>query len=134
MPVQNRNNSDNLDPEEIFQISHFETLPVTSDVIARETRHDRVLSRVYEQVMNGWKEGNHDELLKPFYNRTSSRLFALGNSCNRVIVRAKLRSRTQDLLHEGHPGVVRIKAVVTCGGPESIAKSSRLSSVVMGVS
>jgi hypothetical protein len=42
--------SDNLDAKEIFHISHFETLPVTSDAIARETRRDRVLSRVYEQV------------------------------------------------------------------------------------
>jgi hypothetical protein len=29
----------------------------------------------------------------------------------RVIVPAKLRSHIQDLLHEGHPGVVRMKAV-----------------------
>jgi hypothetical protein len=50
-----------MKPEEIFHISHFETLPVTSDAIARETRRDRVLSRVYEQVKNGWIEGNHDE-------------------------------------------------------------------------
>jgi hypothetical protein len=91
----------------------FETLPVTSDAIARETRRDRVLSRVYEQVMNGWKEGNHDELLKPFYNRKSE--ITLHQGCLlwgiRVIVPAKLRSRIQDLLHEGHPGVVRMKAV-----------------------
>jgi hypothetical protein len=45
MPVQSCNDSDNLDAEEIFHISHFETLPVTSDAIARETRRDRVLSR-----------------------------------------------------------------------------------------
>jgi hypothetical protein len=70
MPVQSCNDSDNLDAEEIFHISHFETLPVTSDAIARETRRDRVLSRVYEQVKNGWKEGNHDELLKPFYRQS----------------------------------------------------------------
>ena len=85
MPVQNRNNSDNLDPEEIFQISHFETLPVTSDAIAHETRRDRILSRVYEQVKNGWKEGNH-ELLKPFYNSKSEitlhqGCLLWGNSC-----------------------------------------------------
>jgi alpha-L-fucosidase len=46
----------------------FETLPVTSDAIARETRRDRVLSRVYEQVMNGWKEGNHDVLADTHHN------------------------------------------------------------------
>ena len=113
MPVQSCNDSDNLDAEEIFHISHFETLPVTSDAIARETRRDRVLSRVYEQVKNGWKEGNHDELLKPFYNRKSE--ITLHQGCLlwgiRVIVPAKLRSRIQDLLHEGHPGVVRMKAV-----------------------
>ena len=71
MPVQSCNDSDNLDAQIFFHIPHFETLPVTSDAIARETRRDRVLSRVYEQVMNGWKEGNHDELLKSFYNRKS---------------------------------------------------------------
>jgi hypothetical protein len=35
--VQSCNDSDNLDAEDIFHISHFETLPVTSDAIARET-------------------------------------------------------------------------------------------------
>jgi hypothetical protein len=70
MPDQGCYDSDNLDAEEIFHISHFEALPVTSDAIARETRRARVLSRVYEQVMNGWKEGNHNELLKPFYRHT----------------------------------------------------------------
>ena len=63
--------------------------------------------------MNGWKEGNHDELLKPFYNRKSE--ITLHQGCLlwgiRVIVPAKLRSSIQDLLHEGHPGVVRMKAV-----------------------
>jgi hypothetical protein len=49
----------------------FVYLCIICDAIARETRRDRVLSRVYEQVMNGWKEGNYDELLKPFYNRKS---------------------------------------------------------------
>jgi hypothetical protein len=40
MPVQSCNDSDNLDAEDIFHISHFETLPVMSDAIARETRRD----------------------------------------------------------------------------------------------
>ena len=89
MPVQSCNDSDNLDAEEIFHISYFETLPVTSNAIARETRRDRVPSRVYEQVKNGWKEGNHDELLKPFYNRKSEITLHQGcllwrNSCNRA--------------------------------------------------
>ena len=39
MPVQSCHDSDNLDAEEIFHISHFETLPVTSDAIARESCH-----------------------------------------------------------------------------------------------
>jgi hypothetical protein len=46
-----------------------------------------------EQVKNGWKEGNHDELLKPFYNRKSE--ITLHQGCLlwgiRVIVPAKLR-------------------------------------------
>ena len=60
-----------------------------------------------------WEEGNHDELLKPFYNR--KREITLHQGCllwgTRVIVPAKLRSRIQDLPHERHPGVVRMKAV-----------------------
>jgi hypothetical protein len=64
--------------------------------------------------MDQRNQGNHDELLKPFYNRKSE--ITLHQGCLlwgiRVIVPAKLRSRIQDLLHEGHPGVVRMKAVV----------------------
>lgn len=113
MPVQSCEDPENVDAEDIFHISHFETLPVTSAVIARETRRDRVLSRVYDQVANGWNDANDDELLKPFFNRKSE--ITLHQGCLlwgiRVIVPTKLRSRIQDLLHEGHPGVVRMKAV-----------------------
>jgi hypothetical protein len=49
-----------------------------------------------EQVKNGWKEGNHDELLKPFYNRKSE--ITLHQGCLlwgiRVIVPTKLRLKT----------------------------------------
>ena len=66
MPVQSCNDSDSLDAEVIFHISHFETLPVMSDAISRETHRDGVLSRVYEQVMNVGKKGTMMNCLSHF--------------------------------------------------------------------
>ena len=43
-----------VDSSEVFHATQFEPLPVTSEAVARETRHDPVLARAYESVVKGW--------------------------------------------------------------------------------
>jgi hypothetical protein len=94
-------------------MSQIEHLPVTSAVIERETRRDNVLARVHDHVANGWKDANTYEMLKPFYSRRNE--ITLYQGCLlwgiRVIVPVKLRTQILNLLHESHPGVVRMEAL-----------------------
>ena len=43
-----------VDSSEVFHANQFVSLPVTSEAIARETRHDPVLARVHESIVKGW--------------------------------------------------------------------------------
>ena len=52
-----------MDAEEVFHVSQIELLPVTSEVIRRETRRDGNLSKIYEQVVNGWNIACENEQL-----------------------------------------------------------------------
>jgi hypothetical protein len=54
MSVQSCNDSDNLDAEEIFHISHFENLPVTSDAIAHETRRTTLMKCDFTFAIIKW--------------------------------------------------------------------------------
>ena len=94
-------------------MSQIEHLPVTSAVIQRETRRDNVLAREHDHVANGWKDTNTYEILKPFYSGRNE--ITLYQGCLlwgiRVIVPVKLRTQILNLLHESHPGVVRMKAL-----------------------
>ena len=38
----------------MFHVTQFELLPVTSEAVARETRRDPILARVYESIVKGW--------------------------------------------------------------------------------
>lgn len=43
-----------VDSSEVFHATQFVPLPVTSKAVARETRRDPVLARVYEFIVKGW--------------------------------------------------------------------------------
>ena len=113
LPLAEPDRQDAIDGEDVFHMSQIEHLPVTSAVIQRETRRDNVLARVHDHVANGWKDTNTYEMLKPFYSRRHE--ITLYQGCLlwgiRVIVPVKLRTQILNLLHESHPGVVRLKAL-----------------------
>ncbi|MCG8032935.1 MAG: DDE-type integrase/transposase/recombinase [Candidatus Thiodiazotropha taylori] len=116
LPVSSTNDDDDDDvtsAEDIFHISQIENLPVTHAVIRRETKRDRILSQVYEQVQNGWQYQSKDSLLAPFYNRRNE--ITIYQGCLlwgiRVIIPSKLQSKVLNLLHSTHPGIVRMKSL-----------------------
>jgi hypothetical protein len=90
----------------------FERLPVTSDVIQRESRRDNVLARIHDHITNGWQDTATYEMLKPLYSPRKE--ITLYQGCLlwgiRVIVPIKLRKQTLNMLQESHTGVIRMKA------------------------
>lgn len=73
-------------------------------------------------IQNGWKEKNNDEKLRPYFSRRSE--LSAPEGCilwgSRVVIPEPGREKLLDLLHEGHPGIVRMKTWQgsTCGGQE----------------
>ena len=102
-----------IDPnEQIYGLDYCEQLPVTAAEVAKETLTDPVLKKVYQYTMFGWTEPV-DKNLEPYQRRASE--LSTENGCllwgNRVVIPTTLRSRLLEELHEGHLGIVRMKAV-----------------------
>ena len=56
------------DPVSLFYATQFEPLPVTAELVKRETQRDPVSPKVHDLVMKGWSNPQ-DEQIKPFYQR-----------------------------------------------------------------
>ena len=115
LPLSSPNNEDDDEPnaEDIFHMSQIEYLPMTHADIQRETKRDKTLSQVYEQVQNGWQFQQKGSLLAPFYSRRNE--LTIHQGCLlwgiRVVIPTKLQSKVLNLLHSTHPGIVRMKSL-----------------------
>ena len=99
-----------VDSSEVFHTTQFVPLPVTSEVVAREIRRDPVLARVHESIVKGWSARVDGD--KPYYERRNER--TVNQGCilwgMRVVIPDKLQDRVLKELHDGHLGVVKMKA------------------------
>ena len=100
------------EPELVLLAEHLSESPVTARDIRLWTRRDAKLSQVLHHVQKGWPdEGNPD--LEPY----SSRRLELSSyeGCvlwgNRVVVPPPGRQAVLQELHEGHPGMTRMKSL-----------------------
>ncbi|XP_043212657.1 uncharacterized protein K02A2.6-like [Amphibalanus amphitrite] len=101
-----------LDPGDIVCLLESVDQMIRIEQIRRRTNCDPVLSRAYQAVMNGrWTEPV-DEELQPFYRRRLELSAQNGVVLwgNRIVLPTALRKQWLSLLHEGHPGVVAMKA------------------------
>ena len=94
--------------------ANFPELSLAVDLIAQETCKDPVLSRVCELTSIGWSNANSIKKnpdLSPFFKVRDS--LSILKKClmfgNRVVVPSALKSKVLNLLHHGHPGIVRSK-------------------------
>ena len=96
----------------IFNVAQIQALPVSCAQLQRATREDPLLSRVYQYTQSGWPEQVPDDL-KPYWHRRWDLTIEAG--CVlwgiRVLVPVKLHRRVLEMLHEGHFGIVRMKAL-----------------------
>ncbi|XP_063220109.1 uncharacterized protein K02A2.6-like [Bacillus rossius redtenbacheri] len=86
-------------------------IPIKAEEIAKETEKDEVLKRVKNYTMYGWLQHNEVASMKPYVTRRDE--LAIEDNCimwaDRVVVPQVLRETVLQMLHEGHPGVVRMK-------------------------
>jgi len=87
------------------------TFPLTAAEISVATKADPILCKVLYAVGGNWSLKLKDPALRPYAQNFA--FLTIQQDClmfgNRVIVPTALRSRVLDLLHQGHPGVVRTK-------------------------
>jgi hypothetical protein len=89
-----------------------ESMPITAKKIAHATRTDEVLSRVLQFTRIGWPTAVDRSLEKFFSKRmeisVEQDVLLWGT---RVIVPRKFQESLLELLHDNHPGIVRMKAL-----------------------
>jgi hypothetical protein len=101
------------DPCASFQIHYMDTFPVSSQQIATHTRRDPILSKAFDLTTRGWGNRCNDAELQPLFGKKDE-LTVLHNCLMwglRVIIPGKLRSPVLQELHEGHLGIVKMKAI-----------------------
>ncbi|XP_015266366.1 PREDICTED: uncharacterized protein K02A2.6-like [Gekko japonicus] len=105
-----------LDPAPACSVLAIEELPeapVSVKDIAAATARDSVLSRVLNWVWRGWPAGTLEPEFKPYKMRENE--MSVSKGCllwgNRVVVPHRWREKVLKSLHEGHPGMVHMKAL-----------------------
>ena len=93
---------------------HLDNSPVTADQIRARTRRDPILSQVVQFLQQGWPTVQGDTpQLAPFFAKQTE--LSLYEGCilwgTRVIVPATEQAAVLTELHEGHPGMARMKSL-----------------------
>ena len=108
---QEEKGEEDLDSSDVFYSTQFDPLPVTCELIAKETQRDPELARVYEAILKGWSQ--HTEGEKPYHNRRNE--LSVHQGCilwgMRVVIPPKLQARVLEELHDSHLGIVKMKAL-----------------------
>ena len=98
--------------EVVFLLQTLQSSPITAEQIKHWTNRDPVLSRVRNLVSKGWIDCS-DDVLRPYQNRKDE--LSMLDGCvlwgSRVIVPVAGRAPVLDLLHDGHPGISKMKAI-----------------------
>ena len=90
----------------------IEKMPITKESIKDWTQKDPTLSRIYNYIQNGWPNQCSEELKQ--FVRWKSEL-STSNGCivfgSRVLVPPPRRIQLLLELHQGHPGISRMKSL-----------------------
>ena len=99
-------------PEMVLLCQHLDNSPITAKHIQEETKRDPVLSTVEQYVLQGWPNSvSSQPALRPFFERKLE--LSVYQGCvlwgSRVVLPDKYHEHVLHQLHEGHPGVARMK-------------------------
>ena len=100
-----------VDSSKVFHANQYVSLPVTSEAVARETRRDPILVRVHESIVKGWSARVDGD--KTYYEQRNELTVHQGYIpwVMRVVIPNKVQDRVLRELHDGHSGVVKMKAL-----------------------
>ena len=100
-------------PQPAEMVFLLESMVMPLDQLQRMTAEDALLSKVRLFVWDGWPETASDATLKPYAARKLE--LSVLNGCvlwgARLCIPVKAQKKMLQLLHEGHPGMVRMKSV-----------------------
>ena len=99
---------------DLLLIQHLDTSPITAEQIKHTTRRDPVLSAVMQYVLQGWPHKSAVESnLKPYYDKKEE--LSVHTGCvlwgARVVIPKNHRADVLKQLHEGHPGITKMKGL-----------------------
>ena len=96
----------------VYNINQITSLPVSSTDVERATKRHPLLSKVVRYTRVGWPDRVPDSL-QPFFRRRYE-LTTEGDCLlwgTRVVIPTSLREAIRKELHQGHPGVSRMKSI-----------------------
>ena len=98
--------------EVVLLCQHLDDSPVTAKHIQEGTSKDVLLSMVAQYVLQGWPNSvDSQPALRPFFERKLE--LSVHQNCilwgSRVVTPEKYREHALSQLHEGHPGMARMK-------------------------
>ena len=77
-----------------------------------ETDRDSTLAKVRKAVLHGWPEFMDDKQIKPYFQRKGE--LSMEDGCllwdARVLLLSQLQAKMVEEIHEGHPGISRMKS------------------------
>ena len=101
-----------LPPDLILLAQAIGSSPITADQIRIWTDHDPLLSRIRGNVLRGWQDTTEPDM-RPYQRKREE--LSVQDGCllwgSRVVVPPPGREKVLTLLHEGHPGVARMKGM-----------------------
>ena len=110
LPMSNSLTEVPLPGDVLLLFRTLESTPVGAKQIRQWTDVDPVLLRVRRYLLSGWVDSKEPEL-QPYQSRSLE--LSIQDGCvlwgSRIIVPQKGREAVISLLHEGHPGVTRMK-------------------------
>ena len=115
LPLPEHPTSVPLPQETVLLMEVLQASPVTAKQIKTWTSHDPVLSKVRDKVLQGWVD-TRDLSMQPYQRRKHE--LSIEDGCvlwgNRIIIPPPGRAKVIDTLHEGHPGMARMKCLARC--------------------
>ena len=112
LPLPESPESVTLPPETIHQMQQLDASPVTSNQIKWMTGQDPLLSKVRDLV---FRRGSYAtlEAVKPYHKYWNE--LSVHTGCllrgSHIVIPPPARAKVIELLHEGHPGNVRMKSL-----------------------
>ena len=108
-----KQNHGDINVIELVHEEKLDDLPVKASDIATATSKDPVLKQVKHFVLKGWPRQAPNQALVPYFRRRND--LTIQNGCIicgiRIVIPSVFQSKLLHILHETHPGKVRMKAL-----------------------